>query len=81
VRSTVVREGNFDYVTNTVRWDHEPRDLPNSLYLTGKPAFFGDLPWPWVDPTGAVKVRTLPAHVRFESRFPQSVTGLRVTAE
>ena len=56
VRSTVVREGNFDYVTNSVRWDHEPRDLPNSLYLTEKPAFFGDLPWPWVDPTGTTKV-------------------------
>ena len=34
VRSTVVREGNFDYVTNSVRWDHEPRALPDSLYLT-----------------------------------------------
>jgi hypothetical protein len=77
VRSTVVREGNFDYVTNTVRWDHEPRDLPNSLYLTGKPAFFGDLPWPWVDPTGAVKVRTLPAHVRFESLRPSSEREFR----
>ena len=67
VRSTVVRDGNFDYLTNTVRWDHEPRPLPNSLYLTEKPAFFGDLPWPWVDPTGTIKVRTLPAHARFES--------------
>ena len=71
VRSTVVREGNFDYLTNTVRWDHEPRELPNSLYLTGKPAFFGDLPWPWVDPTGTVKLRTLPALVRFRAICPR----------
>jgi hypothetical protein len=81
VRSTVVREGNFDYVTNSVKWDHEPQDLPRSLYLAGKPAFFGDLPWPWVDPTGTVKVRTLPAYVRFETLMPRSVTGLRVTAQ
>ena len=67
MRSTVVREGNFDYLTNTVKWDHDPQPLPTSLYLTAKPAFFGNLPWPWVDPTGTVKVRTLPAHVRFES--------------
>jgi hypothetical protein len=78
VRSTVVREGNFDFLTNSVRWDHGPQALPNSLYLTAKPAFFGDLPWPWVDPTGATKVWTLPARVRFESTPPAQVTGLRV---
>jgi hypothetical protein len=78
VRSTVTREGNFDYVTNTVRWDHGPQQLPDSLYLSGKPAFFGDLPWPWVDPTGAPKVYTLPAQRRFESPVPSTTTGLRV---
>ena len=78
VRSTVTREGNFDYVTNTVRWDHGPQQLPDSLYLSGKPAFFGDLPWPWVDPTGTPKVYTLPAQRRFESPVPSTTTGLRV---
>ncbi len=78
VRSTVVREGNFDYFTNSVRWDHEPRALPNSLYLTAKPAFFGDLPWPWVDPTGTTKVWTLPAQVKFNSMVPSGVKGFRV---
>jgi hypothetical protein len=67
VRSTVVREGNFDFLTNSVRWDHDARELPKSLYLTEKPAFFGDLPWPWVEPTGATKVWTLPARQRFDS--------------
>jgi hypothetical protein len=81
VRSSVVRDGNFDYVTNTVRWDHAPRALPDSLYLTAKPAFFGSLPWPWVDPTGTTKVWTLPARVRFETLVPSSVTGLRVTVQ
>jgi hypothetical protein len=79
VRSTVSREGNFDYVTNTVRWDNGPQQLPNSLYLSAKPAFFGDLPWPWVDPTGTTKVSTLPAQRRFENPVVPTVTGLRVT--
>jgi len=41
------------------------RTIPDSLYLSGKPAFFGSNTWPWVDPnTGAVY--TLPAKARFE---------------
>lgn len=64
VRATVVRDGNFDYVTNSVRWDREERVLPPSLYLTTKPAFFGENPWPWVDPTGGTKLGTLPAKTR-----------------
>ena len=35
VRSTVVREGNFDYVTNSVRWDHEPQS-PAELALSDR---------------------------------------------
>lgn len=64
VRSTVLRDGNFDYVTGEVRWDRTPRPLPPSLYLKEKPAFFGDEPWPWVDPTGTRKLGTLPARRR-----------------
>ena len=50
VVSTIIRHGNFDYVTHSVKWDSaiEDHDLPNSLYLAQKPAFFGDLTWPWV---------------------------------
>jgi hypothetical protein len=70
VRSTVTREGNFDYVTNSVKWDHEPQALPASLYLTEKPAFFGDRPWPWVDPIGSTKLWTLPARERYDRRRP-----------
>ena len=46
-----------------------PRVLPDSLYLTRKPAFFGNLRWPWVDPTGSTKVYTLPARVRFDTQL------------
>ena len=62
----VVREGNYDFLTDSVRWDSAPATLPDSLYLTAKPAFFGDLPWPWVDPLGSTKLHTLPAKRRYE---------------
>jgi hypothetical protein len=67
VLSTVIRDGNFDYVTNEVRWDRSPQPIPDSLYLTAKPAFFGENRWPWVDATGAVKLYTLPARARFDA--------------
>ena len=67
VQSTTLRDGNFDYLTNEVRWDRGARALPPSLYLSSKPAFFGNNPWPWVDPVGAQKLGVLPAKLRFES--------------
>jgi hypothetical protein len=71
VVDTVHRHGNFDYATNTVKWvSGFDQTLPNSLYLTSKPAFFGANPWPWVDPTGATKTHTLPAKARCEAGPP-----------
>jgi hypothetical protein len=67
VTGTVLREGNYDYATNEVHWGKGPQELPPSLYLKAKPAFFGNEPWPWVDPTGPVKLHTLPARARFEA--------------
>jgi Pectate lyase superfamily protein len=67
VTETVIREGNFDYVTNQVHWQTGPQELPASLYLKEKPAFFGNNPWPWVDPTGTQKLFTLPARARFDA--------------
>ena len=70
--ATLLRHGNFDWVTGEVAWDRAipARDLPPSLYLTEKPAFFGDDPWPWVDPTGRTKVHVLPAKRRFDALQP-----------
>ena len=49
--------------------------LPNSLYLTSKPAFFGSNPWPWVDGTNASNPLpgTLPARTRFDAGTPNVV--------
>jgi hypothetical protein len=66
VAGTALRQGNFDYYTNQVRWDTTAQAIPNSMYLTSKPAFFGNCTWPWVDPTGSTKLHVLPARARFD---------------
>jgi hypothetical protein len=65
----IVREGNWDWATSSQKWDHTPVAIPNSLYRTSLPAFFGNNPWPWINPrTGAVT--TLPAKARFDTGKP-----------
>jgi hypothetical protein len=72
VANTAIRDGNFDYLTNAIRWasNDTAHRLPDSLYLTKKPAFFGAYTWPWVDPTGPVQLYTLPAKVRYDAGTP-----------
>ena len=75
VAATALRHGNFDYVTNTVKWSPGMADraLPNSLYLTRKPAFFeagSGYTWPWVDSLGATKLYKLPAKARYDAGTP-----------
>jgi hypothetical protein len=76
VTSTLIRDGNFDYVTNTIKWDRTQQTIPNSLYLSGKPAFFGTTAWPWVTPenTAAPVQGILPAKARFDSIFGNIAT-------
>jgi hypothetical protein len=73
--ATAIRHGNFDYLTNSVHWDPSisTQTLPNSLYLSGKPAFFNagrGYVWPWVDPNGTTQLYTLPAKARYEAGTP-----------
>ena len=75
VQSSVLRHGNFDYVSNLVNWDPNisGRSIPNSLYLSQAPAFFNagrGYVWPWVDPTGATRLSTLPAKARYDAGTP-----------
>ncbi|MGA2255017.1 MAG: hypothetical protein ABSG53_10175, partial [Thermoguttaceae bacterium] len=62
------------YLTGTVHWvNGYERTLPDSLYLSGKPAFFEagrGYAWPWVDPTGTPPVQTLPAKARYDAGTP-----------
>jgi hypothetical protein len=70
---TQLREGNWDWVTQSQRWhgiggavgSGTPQVIPDSLYLTAKPAFFGSNPWPWVNPSNGT-VSTLPAKACLE---------------
>jgi hypothetical protein len=70
VITTNLVDGNYDYKTHTVHWAGKARQLPNSLFLTEAPAFFVGYTWPWVDSTGATKLYTLPAKVRYDAGAP-----------
>ena len=81
VLSTILRGGNFDYLTNSVQWHNVTQQtLPNSMYLNSKPSFFGSFTWPWVDPLGATKLHTLPAKYCFEQgKMPNCVASGGIT--
>jgi hypothetical protein len=73
VVSTTHRHANFDYATGSVHWAGGfDQTLPSSLYLASKPAFFGANPWPWVDPTGVIKLHVLPARARYDAGAPMA---------
>jgi hypothetical protein len=67
VAETLLRHGNFDFVSRKTRWDPKipDHDLPDSLYLSAKPAFFQNLPWPPIGPDRRPMVGTIPARERF----------------
>ena len=67
VKATLLRHGNWDGVTQTVVWDPKIADtnLPPSLYLTGKPSWWGDLPWPAIGSDLNPMSGQIPAQVRF----------------
>jgi hypothetical protein len=69
IGTTVIRHGNFDYVTNSVIANPSVpfKDLPASLYLADKPAFFKDQTWPWVEASGSTKAFTLPAKALYDT--------------
>jgi hypothetical protein len=71
--STVVRDRNYDYLTNSQRWHNTPQGfpMPNSMYLTSKPAFFKTNQWPWIDPSTGT-IHTLPAKARYDAGRPNS---------
>jgi hypothetical protein len=75
----LLRDGNYDYLTNSVHWHgiggggSAPATLPSSLYMASRPAFFGSNPWPWVTPDQSTKLYTLPAKARFDAGTPNTV--------
>jgi hypothetical protein len=67
VKATLLRHGNFDYVTNSVVWDPGISDhnLPASLYLSSKPSWWGNLPWPAIGPDLNPMAGAIPAQQRY----------------
>jgi hypothetical protein len=68
---TQTLNGNWDWMTGAQHWygtglaGATPVTIPNSFYLTSKPAFFGSYQWPWVNPTTGTTY-TLPAMYCFQ---------------
>ncbi len=67
--ATLLRHGNFDYVTNSVVWDPGilDHDLPASLYRSAVPEWWcQETPWPPIGPEVAGYSNDIPAKRRFE---------------
>jgi hypothetical protein len=83
-RDTSLRHGNYSAYAQQISWDASILDqaLPASLYLTAKPAFFGELPWPAVGPDMFPLAGILPAKARYDAGFPSNIlppTNARVS--
>jgi hypothetical protein len=74
VVTTLLREGNFDYQSNSVQWDAGAAvPLPASLYTSAPPSWWGNCPWPPFDPNQAASsdnYLNLPAGVAWHAMFP-----------
>jgi hypothetical protein len=61
----VILHGNN--VHGTITWNSSyDRTLPNSFYLSSKPSFFGDQPWPSIGPDQQIGAGTIPAKLRYD---------------
>jgi len=91
--NTMLRHMNYDYVTNSVKYCDDPGEpgcqegdgshtLPNSLYLSSKPGWWGNLPWPAIGPDLNPRAGTIPAKQRYEVGGdiapPAPPTGLKI---
>ncbi len=62
-------------ITGEVQWSQKEsrREIPRSLYLDDKPAFWGDMPWPATGSDIADKQHLIPAQLRFQHRLSINV--------
>jgi Pectate lyase superfamily protein len=69
VAATTLRLGNYYYYSGNIPSDESlgTQTLPNSLYLSSQPSWFGTLTWPPFDPTapGTPTYDTIPAGYRY----------------
>jgi hypothetical protein len=69
VAATLLRHGNYDYFNNAAVWDGGivSHSIPNSLFYSSKPAFFGSLAWPAIGPDISGLVHDIPAKHRWDT--------------
>jgi len=84
VTATALRHGNYDFASHDTHWDPGIADqaLPDSLYLTTKPGFFGATPWPIVKPEDKANpiAGELPAKTRFKALvYPNALVPAIIT--
>ena len=67
--STLIRHGNYDYFNKTVVWDNSiaSRSIPDSLFYSSKPSFFGSLQWPPIGPDVSGLTTRIPAKARWDT--------------
>lgn len=67
--ASYIDHGNYDYVNQAQTWDAGIADhaIPDSFFLSGKPTWFGDRPYPSFDPANpsVASVQTIPAGYRY----------------
>jgi hypothetical protein len=81
VKATTFIHGTYDFIGNMVTWDPSNLDhrLPNSLYLSSKPSWWGNLRWPAFGPDLTPMIGMIPAQVRYMGATqPPSPTNLHV---
>jgi PKD repeat protein len=68
-RSSLIRHGNYDYITNSTVWEGSiaERDIPPSLYLNSKPSWFGALDWPAIGPDIVGYTKNTPSKLRWDT--------------
>jgi hypothetical protein len=91
-QSTMLYQGVMDCVAGTFQWQGSALTLPASLYLPGKPAFWGSEPWPpigpdvtggdftdWANPTASTTkghVNKIPALSCFDTATSSGTTNV-----
>jgi hypothetical protein len=79
VAATLLRHGNYDYVTHSVVWDpgRTNQDLPDSMYLSKMPEWWcHETPWPPIGPDVVGYAHAIPAERRLEGLSCTPTTGV-----
>ena len=69
IESSTIVHGNYNYIDGSLNWDSDipENNLPASLYLTQKPSWFGNLPWPLLGGDVSPYSNVIPAQHRYQN--------------